>query len=189
MDENALRETKIKGETIYDGRVVHLEKWTVRLPDGREATREIIKHVGAVAVVACDAQGNLYMVRQWRAALEKTLLEIPAGKLDAKTEDHLEAAQRELKEETGLTARRWMKMADVVSTPGYCDEIITLYLATDLTAGETHFDADEFLHISRMPAPALYKMVYAGEIEDGKSVAALLLAKPLLEQMGVRTED
>lgn len=183
MDDKALMETIVGREVLYDGKVVHLEKWDVRLPDGRMAVREAINHVGAVAVVACDAQGRIAMVRQCRVVLGRALDEIPAGKLDAKSEDHLLAAQRELMEETGLTARNWRHMTDLITTPGFCDEQIALYLATGLTEGKTHFDDDEFLAVSRVPAAELYEKIYAGQLNDGKTVCALLFAKALLEEM------
>jgi len=170
-------------ELIYPGRVVHLEKWKVQLPDGRMATREVVQHVGAVAVVACDEEGRVATVEQCRVALGRIMEEIPAGKLDSKQEDHLLAAQRELQEETGLTAKNWLHMTDVITTPGFCDESISLYLATGLTRGETHFDEDEFLNIHMTPYGQLMEKIYAGGLQDQKTVCALLMARPYLEKM------
>ncbi|HIS00007.1 MAG TPA: NUDIX hydrolase [Candidatus Excrementavichristensenella intestinipullorum] len=181
MDDRELMETVKERELIYDGKVVHLEKWRVELPDGREADREIIQHVGAAAVVACDDQGRVFMVKQCRVALGRAMLEIPAGKLDSKGEDHLLAAQRELKEETGLTAREWIHMTDVITTPGFCDEQIALYLAAGLTQGNSHLDEDEFLNVYRVPYKELVEKIYRKEIHDQKTVCALLLARPFLE--------
>lgn len=183
MRDSELMEIVKERELLYDGKVVHLEKWIVTLPDGREAVREVINHVGAVAVVACDDEGKVYLVRQCRVALGRVMREIPAGKLDAKSEDHLEAAKRELREETGLTAKNWRHLTDVVTSPGFCDETIALYLATGLTQGETHFDDDEFLNIERLPYKDAVKMIYDGVIHDQKSICALLMARPFLEEM------
>ena len=183
MEEKDLMEVVKERQLIYDGKVVHLEKWRVTLPDGREADREIIQHVGAVAVVACDGQGRVAMVRQCRVALGRVMLEVPAGKLDGKGEDHLLAARRELEEETGLSAQSWLHMTDVITTPGFCDEQIALYLATGLTQGRTHFDEDEFLNICRVPYGELVKMIYQKQIHDQKTVCALLLARPFLQEM------
>ncbi len=185
MDERGILETIVSKEEIFDGKVVHLERWIVDLPSGRQATREAVKHVGAAAVVAVDDLGQIAMVRQHRVVVGEVMLEIPAGKLDCKGEDTLLAAQRELREETGLTADTWIKLADVVTTPGFCDEKIALYLATDLTQGDTDPDEDEFLNICLMNAKDLYEMVYAGEIRDMKSSCALLLAKPHLIKMNL----
>lgn len=183
MERKDLMEIVQTKELIYPGKVVHLEKWQVTLPDGRSAMREIIQHVGAVAVVACDQDGRVATVEQCRVALGKVMEEIPAGKLDAKNEDHLLAAKRELQEETGFTASNWLHMTDVITTPGFCDEKISLYLATGLTRGDTHFDEDEFLDIHMTPYSKLMEKIYAGEIQDQKSVCALLMARPYLEKM------
>lgn len=185
MDDRHLMETILTKELIFDGHVVHLERWTVELPSGRTATREAIMHVGAAAVVACDDRGRIAMVRQHRVVAGEVMLEIPAGKLDSKDEDPLKAAQRELREETGLTAREWTKLSSVITTPGFCDERISLYLATGLTAGDAHPDDDEYLSALSYPAQELYAMAYAGQLTDLKTVAALLLAKPLLEEKGL----
>ncbi|MBR2572189.1 MAG: NUDIX hydrolase [Clostridia bacterium] len=171
-------------EVLYDGSVVHLEKWVVRLPDGKTALREIVQHVGAVAVVACDENGMISMVRQYRVAIGREMLEIPAGKLVSRQEDRLEAAQRELREETGLTAGKWTPLCEVITTPGFCDETIGMYLATDLTQGNAHPDEDEFLNACKMPAREVYAMIGRGEIHDAKSVCALLLARPHLAAAG-----
>ena len=183
MQQENLMERITAREVIYDGSVVHLEKWKVELPDGREALREAVLHVGAVAIVAVDDQGRIAMVRQHRVVVGRVMMELPAGKLDQKGEDPLEAAKRELREETGLTAKVWTHMTDVITTPGFCDEQIALYLATDLVEGETDLDDDEFLCASRIPAQELFDMIYNKEICDGKTVCALLMAKPWIEKI------
>lgn len=180
MDER-LVEKFISSETIYDGHVVHLEKWCVELPNGRQAVREVIKHVGAAAVLAINDAEEACMVRQYRAALGHVTLEIPAGKLNHSLDDPLEAAKRELSEETGLSAERWMHLGRIFTTVGFCDERIDLYLATGLSHGIVHPDEDEFIEVKFMPYSQLLQMAMAGEITDGKSLCALLLAQPKLQ--------
>lgn len=180
-----LTEKTLAVEKIFDGHVVHLERATVELPGGRTSTREVVRHVGAAAVLAVDDQGRVAMVRQWRHALGRVLFEIPAGKLDDFGADRLEAAKRELREETGLTAKEFRHLADITTTPGFSDEIIGLYLATGLTQGESQPDEDEFLNASFVDAKALVESVYAGEIEDSKTICAVLLAQPILKEMGI----
>lgn len=184
MDEKLMEVLKER-ELLYDGKVVHLERWTVELPDGRPAIREVIQHVGAVAVVACDGDGMVSMVRQSRIALGRVMMEIPAGKLDNKGENRLEAAQRELLEETGITAANWRHLCDVITSPGFCDEKISLYLATDLSRGSARPDEDEFLDAFSLPYSELIRKIYRGEIQDQKSICALLMARPYLEAQGL----
>jgi ADP-ribose pyrophosphatase len=190
MQDKELRETVIKGGTIYDGRIIKLEKWSVRLPNGSEAEREIVLHNGAAAIVPVDRKGYVTLVRQFRVAIGRLMLEIPAGKLDFQGEDPFDCARRELEEETGLRAGKWQKLAHVVTTPGFCTERIALYLATDLTQAEQHTDHDEFLSLERMPLSEAIAKVLQGEIEDAKSCLGLLLAqKALGESAFMRQED
>ena len=151
------------------------------LPDGRAAVREAVRHPGASAIVPVDAEGNVALVRQYRAPIAQVLLEIPAGKLDYKGEDRLEAARRELQEETGLTAENWVHLTDIVTAPGFCDEVISIYLATGLSEGEDRPDDDEFLNVVRMPMDTLMEMAARGEITDAKTLAGLLLAEKALK--------
>ena len=182
MDDAQMRETYLSGETIYDGKVVHLEKWQVALPDGGTAVREVVKHVGAAAVVPVDGQGMVTLVRQHRVAIDKMTWEIPAGKLDSPGEDPFVCAVRELEEETGLNAEHWQLLSSVVTTPGFCTERIALYLATGLSQHQAHTDPDEFLGVRKIPLNEALAMVDSGEIFDLKSVAALLLADRALRK-------
>lgn len=178
--EQGLRETPVSRERIFDGKVIDVEKWTVRLPDGALAPREIVLHRGAAAVVAVDDAGFVTLVRQHRVAVGEVTLEIPAGKLDAPGEDPLVCAKRELEEETGLRAQRWQPLTVLLTTPGFSSERIALYLATGLSAAKAHPDEDEFLDVVRMPLGEAIERVMRGELCDGKSAVGLLMAGRLL---------
>ena len=180
--DNELMETVVSGERIFDGNIIKVEKWTVTLPDGREAGREIVLHNGAAAVVPVDSRGCVTLVRQHRVAIGRFTLEVPAGKLDDPNEDPFACAMRELEEETGLRARKWQKLAHVVTTPGFCTERIALYLATELTQAQAHADPDEFLRLTRLPLSEAVDMVMRGEIEDAKTCLALLMAQRALSE-------
>ena len=125
-DFENLREIRINSEEIFDGQVVHLYKDTVQLPNGKEATREAIRHIGAVAIVPLTDDGKVIVERQFRYPLDRVITEIPAGKLDSRTEDRLAAAKRELEEETGYIADEWIELGDYCPAAAYCDEIITM---------------------------------------------------------------
>ena len=174
-DERIL-ETIVGRERVFDGLILHIDHVTAKLPNGKLAKREVAMHIGASAVVPVDAEGYVYLVRQFRAPIEQALVEIPAGKLDAPGEDRLLAARRELHEETGLTAGRWDHLCDIVTTPGFSNEKISLYLARDLRRGDAAPDEDEFLNLLRVPFAQAVAAAARGEIPDAKTVCALLLA-------------
>ena len=174
-----LMETPIGRETLYAGKILDLERMTVRLPNGQTAAREIVRHRGACVVVAVDEAGRVALVRQYRAPIGRLTWELPAGKLEA-GEDPLVCAQRELAEETGYTAQRWTKLTALLSTPGFCDEVLHTYLATDLTRGQEHPDEDEFVQLEMAPMEALVERIFAGDVADGKTIAGVLLAREAL---------
>ncbi|MDO5377670.1 MAG: NUDIX hydrolase [Clostridia bacterium] len=175
-----LREIPFSSETLYDGKILHVEKWQVTCPNGLTAQREIVVHKGAAAVVPVYEDGTTLLVRQHRIAVDRVTLEIPAGKLDSASEDPLSCAVRELREETGLTAGRMTLLTNLLTTPGFCTEKIAVYLAQDLSQGETHPDEDEFLGLVRMPLEEAVALVMRGEIRDGKTICGLLMAKERL---------
>ena len=182
MDFQNLNEVQTDSLEIFDGVVVHLYKDTVQLPNGKPANREVIRHVGAVAVVPVTDDGKVIVERQFRYPLNAVITEIPAGKLDSITEDRLSAAQRELREETGYTADHWQELGDFHPTAAYCDEKITLYLATGLHLGERDLDEDEFLNVIAVPMEELVADIMAGRITDGKTQTAILKAYYLLNK-------
>jgi ADP-ribose pyrophosphatase len=175
-----LTEKQLTSEKIFDGRVLHVRLDTVRLPNGGEATREVVDHPGGVCVLAMDDQGRVLMVSQYRYPYERVLREIPAGKLEY-GEDPFEAAKRELREETGATAGEFTSLGELYPSPGYCGEVLHMYMAWDLTFGETCPDEDEFLTVERVPLKDLVDQVLKGELRDAKTVAAVLKAKLLLD--------
>ena len=180
IGDDSLRENYQDGETIYDGKIIRVEKWRVSLPDGREAAREVVIHKGAAAIVPVDAQGMVTLVRQHRVALDTFTWEIPAGKLDSVSEDPLDCAKRELEEETGLRAANWRRLSHVITTPGFCTEQISIYLATELSQHEAHADQDEFLRLQKMPLDGAVNRVMAGEFRDAKTCLGLLMAARVL---------
>lgn len=157
---------------IFEGKILKLRVDRVTLPDGREGSREIVEHRGAVAMVALDENGDIILVRQYRKALEQTTLEIPAGTLED-CEDPLACAQRELEEEIKMKAARWEKILDYYSAPGFCNEILHLYLARNLSESFAEADEDEFLEIVRLPLETAYKLIFEGKIVDGKSIIGI----------------
>jgi len=173
-----LTETTLSREKIFDGRILHVHRDSVRLPDGSEAVREVVDHPGGVCVLALDDQDRALLVCQFRYPYGKVLWEAPAGKLEY-GEDPEQAAIRELKEETGAVAGEFSSLGELYPSPGYCGEIIRMYFARKLTFGETHLDEDEFLNMERVPFDQLVERVLSGEIKDAKTIAAVLKAKLL----------
>ena len=180
MDFSELREIPFARESIYEGSILHVEKWQVTCPNGHTAPREIVVHKGAAAVVPVYEDGTTLLVRQHRVSVDRVTLEIPAGKLDSAGEDPLECAVRELREETGLTAGKMTFLTSVLTTPGFCTEKIGIYLAQELSEGDMHLDEDEFLNVVRMPLDEAIGMVMRGEIRDGKTICGLLMARDVI---------
>lgn len=169
-----LYEKTLGDQVIYDGIVVELHKYTVELPDGKQAYREIVRHPGAVCVLPLTDEGEVICVRQFRYPFGRVLTELPAGKLDSRDEEPVEAARRELREETGAVAGRIISLGDLYPSVAIFDECIHMYLATDLSFGETDPDEDEFLDVVRVPIDELAEQVLRGEITDAKTQTAVL---------------
>ncbi|MFT8362412.1 MAG: NUDIX hydrolase [Sporolactobacillus sp.] len=172
MQTDGLTEKKTKSQELFKGRVVDLFLDHVQLPDGTTATREVVRHPGAVAVIAVTPQGKLLLVRQYRYPIDKIIYEIPAGKLEA-GEDPLLAAQRELEEETGYKCRELRRIISFYTTPGFSDEYIHLYYTDSLIAGTQHLDRDEFLEASAFELKEAVQLVETKQIADLKSLYAV----------------
>lgn len=164
-------EITLSTEPIFQGRVISLQVDTVRLPNGETATREIVKHPGAVAVLAL-LNDRMLVVEQYRKPLEKSQVEIPAGKLDA-GEDPLDAAKRELEEETGYRCGSIEKICSFYTSPGFADEILHLYVAQNLTQGAVHLDEDEFLECESLSLEEAQQYIREGRISDAKTITAV----------------
>ncbi len=175
-------EQTVRREYIYRGRILNVRVDTVRLPDGKETIREIVEHPGAVVIVAVDEHENVLLVRQYRYAVGMEMLEVPAGTLEpGETPD--DAAPRELKEETGYSARRWDLLTRYYSSPGILTEEMRVFLARDLTEGASQPEGDEELKLEKIPLDRALGLVSSGEIRDGKSIIGLLLARQKLDTM------
>jgi ADP-ribose pyrophosphatase len=166
-------ERTISSQRVYEGRVVNLRVDTVELPDGRTSQREIVEHRGAVVIVAVDHQGRVLLVRQFRKAVEQELLELPAGTLDP-GEGAQACALRELQEETGFQAGKLESLGVFYSSPGFCTELLHLFLATELRPGHLSGDDDEDIEVIAVPLAHIPQLIASGEIKDAKSVVGLL---------------
>ena len=167
-------EVGLSKETIYDGRLFKLVKEKVRIYNGKEKTREIVVHPGAVALVVVDNDGKLILVRQYRRAVEKVLLEIPAGTREP-NEDAETCAIRETQEETGYLPRKVERLGGFYSAPGFCTEYLHLYLLTDLIENHMEADDDENIEVVRLTTEEAIAAIARGEICDAKSICGILL--------------
>lgn len=181
-EKEELFEHQISSKEVYRGKLLLIYEDQITLPNGHLASREIMKHNGASAIVPITEDGKVIMERQFRYPLGKVITEVPAGKLDGPDEDRLEAAKRELKEETGITADNWVNLGDYYPSPAYTTECITLFLATGLHQGERKLDEDEFLNIEAIPLENVVRDIMDGKIADGKTIAAILKADKYLNK-------
>lgn len=172
-DDSHLREERLQRLPLLQGHFLKVVRDTVRLPDGREATREFVLHPGAVMVVALADDGRLLMERQYRHPMQQVMLEFPAGKRDP-NEDSLACARRELQEETGCTAREWAFAGRHAPTIAYSDEVIDIWFARGLQAGERRLDEGEFLDVFLAEPADLMTACREGRLIDGKTITGLL---------------
>ena len=168
-------EPTVSSETIFQGKILNLRVDTVRMPNGRLATREIAEHSHSICAVPIDELGNVLLVRQYRKPSEADMLEVVAGGIED-GEDPQEAALRELREEVGHTAQNLQLLSSFWIAPGWCTEYMYAYLATGLTPSKLAADDDEHISVVRVPLDQVPSLIQSGEIEDAKSIAALLLA-------------
>ncbi len=180
LSEKEMEEIGVSSQNIFDGIVLHVRKDTVTLPNGKQSTREYCHHNGAVCVIPVTREGEVVCVRQYRYAMHEPMLEIPAGKLDTPDENPNDAVRRELREETGATAAKLTKLGIYYASPAILDEKIHMYLAEDLSFGDTDPDEDEFLEIVKAPLAALAQAVLDGKITDGKTQVCVLRAYMML---------
>ncbi len=176
-----LKEKQLKSKKIYDGMIIDLYRDEIELPDKNIAEREYVRHPGGICVVPVTDEGEIMLVRQYRYPYGEEVIEIPAGKRDSADEDPLEGGKRELKEELGITAERFISLGTFYPTPGYTDEVIYMYAAFGLTFGETDPDEDEFVLPEKIKLEKLLDMIMAGEIPDGKTQAAVLKVAHMLK--------
>ena len=165
---------RISRELIHKGAIIDYYQDTMKIPNGNTAKWDFIKHKGAAAVVAVKEDGRLLMVRQYRNALERETLEIPAGGLNGPEEPTDLAAARELEEETGYTAGKMELLISLYTTVAFCNEKIDVYVATDLKRSRQHLDDDEFLDVESHEIEELIRLIYDCKIQDGKTISALL---------------
>jgi ADP-ribose pyrophosphatase len=177
--EAHLEEVRIRSERVFDGGFLHVNRDTVRLPDGTETYREYLLHPGAAMIIPLLPNGDVVMERQWRYPLSRAFIEFPAGKIDA-GEPSLETCRRELREETGYTAERFTLIATINNAISYCDEHIDLYLAEGLTAGEAKLDAGEFLDVFSVAPAQVLAWVRDGTITDVKTVIGAFWLEKIL---------
>jgi ADP-ribose pyrophosphatase len=161
---------------VFHGRVFTLVNKEIRFPDGHLSTFNVIEHPGACAILPRFANGDVLLLRQLRVATGETLYEIPAGTIE-RGESALKTGQREIVEETGYRAKKWKKLAEFYPAPGFCSELMRLFLATDLHPAKAHLDADEVLEPVRVSFRKALRMIREGEIRDAKTIAGLLLVR------------
>lgn len=176
-------EKMVSCEEKYRGKIIYVHRDVVELPDQTRGIREIVEHSGGVAIIPVDDNGDVWCVRQYRYAFESHMLEVPAGKLD-EGEEPLACAIRELSEETGFTADHYTFLGELYPSPGYCKEILYLYLATGLKSGKAHLDEGEFLDVEKHSLSELVDMVMRNELPDAKTAMAIIKAERFLREKG-----
>ena len=179
-----MTEKMLHTQELYAGRIIHVRRDEVLLPNGHTSIREVVEHPGGVGILALEEDGNVLLVRQYRYAFGRTLLEIPAGKRE-RGEDPLTTARRELREEIGATAEEWTPLGSLIASPGCYAERLYLYKAEGLTFTRQQLDEDEFLEVRFFPFEEVVEKCLSGQLQDAKTVAAVLKAKVLREKGGL----
>jgi ADP-ribose pyrophosphatase len=177
-DSKKLEEKRLERQVIYKGSSYEFYVDTVELPNGEKSRKELVKHPGGVAILALDQDNNVLMEDQYRYAIGQLFQEIPAGKMDKiPGEQPLDAAKRELREETGRIASDWKYLGKIYPSPGIISEVLYLFLAKDLSVSERELDSDEFINVKLVPLEQLKRQIADGEISDCKVISALALAR------------
>ena len=177
-----LTEKTVEKQVVFEGVIVTVRRDKAELPNGRIVGREVVEHPGGVCVAPLTDEGELIFVRQFRYPYKEVVLELPAGKRDRNGEDPLTCGKRELLEETGATAAEYRYLGPLYPTPGYCDEVIHLYLAKGLTFGDACPDEDEFVEVERIPLEEAVQMVLRNEIPDANTQVAIMKTYLLLQK-------
>ncbi|MGO5074468.1 NUDIX hydrolase [Clostridium sporogenes] len=168
-------EKTLEEEEIYKGKIINVVKQRVKLPNGKESFREIVKHPGAVAILAYKDENTVLLIKQFRKAIDKDIFEIPAGKIE-KGEDIESSALRELEEETGYKAKKMEYLGKIVTSPGFSDEYIYIYKALDLCKGKDGLeDEDEFIDLMEINIDKLKEYIKNGKVIDGKTISAVMM--------------
>lgn len=178
----ALHENILDECQAWQGRIFNVNRLDVELPSGRQAVRDVVRHPGAVAIVALTGEGRICLVRQYRTALDRVTVEIPAGKLGP-GEDPLDCATRELLEETGMRAQKMAYLTTIATSAGFADELIYIYMATGLTFAGSAPDEDEFINVDLVPLQELIDAVLDGKIEDAKTVVGALVCDAIMHRL------
>mgnify|MGYP000550221033 CR=1 FL=1 len=165
---------RVQRELKYKGTILSMYADTIKVPNGNTAVWDFIVHQGAAAVVPVTDDGKILMVRQYRNSVDRYTLEIPAGGLNSKDEPTIEAAARELDEETGYASEHLAPLISIVTAIAFCDEVIDIYLATGVKKTQQHLDEDEYIDVYAYTPQELADMIYSGKIQDSKTVAAIM---------------
>jgi ADP-ribose pyrophosphatase len=174
-------EKLISSQSIYQGKIINIRSDTVLLPSGRQSVREVVEHSAAVVIIPIDEDDNVLLVRQYRYPTEQFILEAPAGGVE-EGESPDDSAQRELQEEVGYASKNMRAMGGFWSAPGFSTEFLYAYLAKDLVASKLSADDDESIEIIRTPLANIDRLIRLGEIQDAKTIAALLMATYLFDK-------
>ena len=180
----SLEEIPLTEDVMWSGCIFNVNRLRVELPDGRQALRDVVRHPGAVAIVALTDDGRICLVRQYRTSLSRVTVEIPAGKLDP-GEDPLTCAKRELLEETGMEAEQMAFLTTIATSDGFTDELIHIYMATGLNFAESDPDSDEFINVDLVPLSELIDAVLDGRMEDCKTVTGALICDAISHRLNV----